>query len=370
MKKFIKKLHLYVALVFCLPLILQGLTGSILVFEHEISDFFLKRNHVFAEGEKHSVSEIISVAQKEIPQDFSPNFVKIDELATVRFSKKLEEKFFFLEAKIDPVSLEILQIKNPKEGFFAIIKKFHTNLLISGELGRNIVGSWGLAMLFMLFTGLILWYPKKDRPFTFKFKFSSVGKKFHRDLHVAVGFWTLIFVVISSFSGVYLAFPKATSKMIFSIFPGHDLKESANRIKVIPTQNYLKVDEVIALANDEAKAEEKFISVMLPTKLDQPFRVNFSHENYHDGEPQTTIFVDQYQKKIIEKRDPKSYSSGEKITTWQHAIHTGKAFGLWWKISIFLTGFLPLLFSVTGIIMWLFKKLNWFKTDAHTSGRR
>ena len=41
-------------------------------------------------------------------------------------------------------------------------------------------------------------------------------------------------------------------------------------------------------------------------------------------------------KEIIEKRDPKTFSIGEKIIVWQHAFHAGEGFGLKWQIPVFL----------------------------------
>lgn len=374
MKKFIKKLHLYFALVLFLPLILQGLSGTILVFEDKISDLILSNKTKIIEtdnlkesSQNHDpilASKIISIAQKEIDnsipketaEGFFPSLIKIEKKITVRFIKKTETKTSFIDVKLDPVSLKVLQVKNPKEGFFGFIKRFHTNILIDGDVGRNIVGIWGLAMLFLLITGIILWWPKKDRPYTFTFKFRSEGKKFHRDIHAAVGFWTLAFFLISSFSGVYLAFPKTTSKVILAIFPGQDLRSTASEIKVNPNKNIIQIDEVIKLAQTVVNQEEKLISANLPTKPDQPFRINFAPKNHRYGEPVITVFIDQYQNKIIEKRDPALYLTGEKIATWQHAIHTGEAFSIIWQIIIFLVGFLPLLFSITGIIMWTYKK--------------
>ena len=43
MRKFLKKLHLWIGLIFCLPLILMGLTGSILIFERESESLFAEK---------------------------------------------------------------------------------------------------------------------------------------------------------------------------------------------------------------------------------------------------------------------------------------------------------------------------------------
>ncbi|NDC64945.1 MAG: PepSY domain-containing protein, partial [Planctomycetia bacterium] len=57
-------------------------------------------------------------------------------------------------------------------------------------------------------------------------------------------------------------------------------------------------------------------------------------------------------------RDPRSYTLGETIMAWQHALHAGEGLGWTWKILVFLSGFLPPLFAVTGVSMWLIKRRN------------
>ena len=360
MAKTLKKIHRYLGLVLCIPLVLQGLVGATLVFQKEISAMLLRQNHVFVEGEMQSPRRLIEVAQPKMPEGFVASLVKIpaeeNSPAVIRFTKN-GEKTLMLEALIDPVSCEVLKIKNPETDFFRLIRKFHTSLFISGENGKTAVGIFGFVLLFMGLSGLVLWWPKKgnlQRALTFKF--ASKGKKFHRDLHGAVGFWFLLPLMVVSFAGVYLTFTPATSAVILSIFSGQDLRATAAEFKVEPQKNALTFDSVVSLATSAVEADEKLLSINLPAKPNQPYRVNFAPKNYRDGEPSITVFVDQFEQKIIEKRDPNFYASGEKIIAWQHALHTGEGFGIVWKITVFLVGFLPLLFSFTGIVLWLKKK--------------
>ena len=44
------------------------------------------------------------------------------------------------------------------------------------------------------------------------------------------------------------------------------------------------------------------------------------------------------------------------VLAWQHALHAGQGLGPVWKLLVFLSGFLPLLFAVTGLAMWLLKR--------------
>ena len=346
MRKFIKKLHLYTALVLFLPLVIQGLTGALLVFQHEIS----AKKYELSEGQRKPLAEIIEAARSQAPEGFKASSIRFDEAAIVRFSKRDGEKNMMREVVIDPVSLTVLEVKNPQEYWLNLIKRFHASLLIKGDLGKNIVGIYGFVLLFMTISGLIIWWPKPGnlkRALTFKF--SSEGKKFHRDLHSAVGFWSLIFLFITSFSGIYLIYPKGTHAFVASIFPARDLREIP---QIEPNSNAAKIDEIIAIA----KSENELKSIMIPSKPNQPYRLNFASKNHRDGEPLIVVFVDQYKREIIEERNPSNYSLGEKILAWQHSLHEGSGFGLPYQIAVFLVGFLPLLFSITGIALWWIKR--------------
>jgi uncharacterized iron-regulated membrane protein len=360
-RKFIKKLHLYAALIFCIPLILQGLTGAILVFQDEISHNSIKKNHVFAEGETRSAGAIIKAASAAVEKDFNLNSVKFSDVATVRFVKNEGEKKSLREVILDPVSLEVLEIKNPEKDFFRCLKKFHSSLYIKGELGHKIVSSFGFILLFLTISGMILWFPKaqnlrKPKAFTFKFKFSSTGKKFQRDLHVTFGFWTCVFLFITSLSGIYLSLPEGTYKALLAVLPS-DKMLPINAMQVEEKYSAkVEINEAVRLAKLEAGEGMTLVALGFPAKANQPYRLNFAAENDREGTPTMVVLLDPYTSQIIAKRDPKTFKTGNKFVAWQHALHTGEWLGLPTKIINFILGFTLLLFSITGIMMWLIKK--------------
>jgi uncharacterized iron-regulated membrane protein len=66
-----------------------------------------------------------------------------------------------------------------------------------------------------------------------------------------------------------------------------------------------------------------------------------------------TVLVDPWARQVAEIFDPCRYSAGEAMLAAQHALHAGRGFGLLWKLLVFLSGLLPVLFAATGIAMWL-----------------
>jgi uncharacterized iron-regulated membrane protein len=331
MRKKIKKLHLYVALIFFLPLILQGLTGMALVFEEEISNFSLVKNQ---ENKNYSIAEILDVSSKAGYSKVS--LIKFNENSIkVRFDKNAE-------IVLDSSSLKIVEDKKLQKGFFYFVKKFHTNLLLDQQWSRNTVGIFGVALLFLSISGIIIWWPKnldKLRA-SIKFSFRDIGYRFHKTVHKSVGIWIFIILTTSSLSGVYLVFKK----------PFTPIKVVAEERKI------LAIDEILKVA--AASVDNGYLAIIsFPVKPEQPYRLGFYKENsVKDSSFLVSVFINPYSGEIIEIRDPSKSSLGNRILAAQHAIHTGKIFGIVGKILVFLAGITPLIFSITGIYMWWMKK--------------
>jgi uncharacterized iron-regulated membrane protein len=74
------------------------------------------------------------------------------------------------------------------------------------------------------------------------------------------------------------------------------------------------------------------------------------------GGPLAWVLVDPWSARVLDVVDPKNYSAGETIMAWQHGLHEGAGLGWTWRILVFISGFLPPLFVITGIWMWLVKR--------------
>jgi uncharacterized iron-regulated membrane protein len=369
MKKILQKIHLYLALTFGIIIVLQGLSGSILVFEKQIDNFLLRQKHDFVEGQRAEIYEIINAGAAGVSQDYVPTLFRIspqkNTAAYIRFNKIDDRKSSF-EAFIDPVSLQVIEIGNPQEGVFNFIKKFHTNLLLKGDLGRNIIGSFGIILLILCITGIILWWPKlrdfkKSIHFKFTQKKSAAARQvFHRDLHKTFGFWLSIFLLISTISGIYLSFPKQISSGFFSVFAGDNPRDRINKIRIEAPEKKQKsakleiekiISEIIA-----KNPQLVFTSVMFPGKADQPVKLNFIEQNDFEDAPTTTFLINQNTSEIIAEFDPSEYKIPEKVIAWQPYLHEGRGLGMIWKIIVFICGLSLLLFAITGVYMWLLRK--------------
>lgn len=84
----------------------------------------------------------------------------------------------------------------------------HDNLL-AGPMGRTVNGVGAGAVILMVLTGLVIWWPGRRRWRRSLTLRRGVGwKRFTWDLHSVIGFWGSSFVLVFALSGLYLCFPE------------------------------------------------------------------------------------------------------------------------------------------------------------------
>lgn len=373
LRKVLQQIHLWIGVVLCVPFVMLGITGSVLVFEHELNDLFVTPPvHATATGTPKTLGEIVAAARAAAPQGTSPTMVGLPdepgEPASVRFQaqgRAQQGPGGGVQVLVDPVSLEVLATRQPSgDSWLRQIFFLHANLMVRGDRsGREAIGWLGVGMAILGVSGLVLWWPRPGRlkqalVFTWKAK----GARFHRDLHAAVGFWSLIVFMVVTISGIYLAFPQQLGAAVRSVLPARDLRAGfigTNAFRVTPVRGAqaMSVDDAAKLAV-EAIAGTTVRFVALPARPEQPMRVGLARPGHEHGAPMPTVLIDPLERKVIEALDPRDYTLGETIMAWQHALHAGEGLGWTWKILVFLSGFLPPLFAVTGISMWLIKRRN------------
>jgi uncharacterized iron-regulated membrane protein len=357
--------HLWAGLILGVPLVILGLTGSLLVLEHDIDRWSNPAFYRASEGAARPVSDIVAAALGCTTERMVAGMVILPgepgEPAIVRLSPpgRGGPGGPGLQVFVDPATLQILGTREPAGGIVRQAFLLHANLMVRGDrTGREIIGWLGVVMLALGLTGLYMWWPRNGRWLqAFTVKRGTGTYRFNRDLHGAVGIWGLVVFIVVSFSGVYLAFPQPVGGAITTILPGRDLRASAGAIKVKPTPGAVAMDVDAAIALARASVPEaETRSVFMANRPDQPYRIGLARPDARDGAPAIQVFVDPFERRVIEVRDPRDFSWGETITAWQHALHEGSGLGLVWKGLVLISGFLPLLFAVTGLTMWLRKR--------------
>jgi uncharacterized iron-regulated membrane protein len=98
----------------------------------------------------------------------------------------------------------------------------HDNLL-SGPVGRTVNGFCGLLVTVLGLTGLMIWWPGIQRWRRSLTVHRRVGwKRLNWDLHSAIGFWTVLSVLMFGITGAYLGIPGPFAAVVDFLEPSTD----------------------------------------------------------------------------------------------------------------------------------------------------
>lgn len=163
-RKISRKFHLWLSLIFCIPLIIISISGSVLVYAEQINEVLLK-DKVFRTQEsiaKFPVRMKFSTLQSEIKSKFKEYAIMgwsiaQDPLKTDKIrlsSQKLQKRIIIY---LDAFSGEIKGAPMPRdEGFIGAINKLHAELFL-GRGGRIFTGIVGLSALLIGISGFFIY---------------------------------------------------------------------------------------------------------------------------------------------------------------------------------------------------------------------
>jgi uncharacterized iron-regulated membrane protein len=399
----LQQVHLWVGLILLLPLVMMGITGAVLVYAHDIEHLLGQGEpDVKTAGEWQSAGRLIEAAKAA---NSEPGRVPIavrwpieaGEPAAVRLSRpgmagerpqfrgggqggqqsgqqggqapaapaqgRVPTQSPFagsLQILIDPVSLQVLTTQQAMTGWVRFFHDLHGHVFIPGGVGREIVGWLGVAMLVLGCSGLYLWWPRAGQwKAAFRVRRKAKGLRLNRELHGAVGIWSLVIFMLVNFTGVYLAFPQQLSAAVNSVWPGRDMRAAMFQARVEPMRGTapMDVDEAIELARARVPGT-RFLNAFLSVRPDQAMRVGLIRPGHEEGAPAITVIIDPYRKSVVDVFDPQAMSTGEKIIAWQRALHYGIGLGGVYKFLVFVSGVIIPVFAVTGFLMWWIKRRN------------
>lgn len=358
-KKSIRQLHLWLGLSSGLIVFIIAITGCLYAFQEEIQN--LTQEYRFVEKQDKAFllpSQLEQIARKELPTK---------ALHAIQYNgteKAAEAIFFQYELNdyyiiyLNPYSGKILQIVNENEGFFRFVLDGHYYLWLPHEIGQTVVASATLIFVFLLISGLILWYPKNKKAAKqrvwFNWKKSLKWKRKNYDLHSITGFYVLLIALIFAVTGLVWGF-QWFGYSYYTVLGGEKSLVYEDPISV-KTQRTLEkpIDKVWEIMQKEYP-QAKSIEIHPPENDSTCIAANANPEEGTFWKIDYRYF-DQYsleEKQVnhIFGRYP-SATVSDKIIRMNYDIHTGAIFGLAGKIFAFLISLLIASLPITGFFIW------------------
>ena len=343
-----------------------AITGSCWVFKDEIETLYSDYKKVVPQEK-----EIITASEaKEIALEVFPTkhihgtlFKKADDAVEVIFYEAEPE--FYQSVFLNPYSGEVLHVKDHFSGFFAFVLKGHLYLWLPKQIGGKVVSISIFLFLFILISGLVLWWPKKlkylKKRASFKWKPSTKWKRKNYDLHAIVGFYIYSLAFVLAFTGSVMAFnwfyyvvykSAGGTKAPQFIIPNNNSGLAMNDGKTMP------LDKLIPMLQEDVPEADSF-ELHYPYSDSTSVYVEVSRMDgvYYNSDYR---FFDANTLEEIET--PSIYGKyseatfADKVIRMNYDIHIGSIGGITGKIIAFLSSLIIASLPVTGTLLWYGKK--------------
>jgi len=343
------QIHLWLGLTLGVVGILIGISGSILVYDHEFDALINPRRYAVS-GSRASLefAEYAEHARQSVPGEGRVLNIRLPEVeglpvvALVRGKEGTQ----FSRVYLDPPTGRVLDAA-PGGGFIGWLHRFHENLTLREYWGREVVGLVGIAMLISSLSGIYLWWPVRGR--LREALGPRPGLTGSRNLHYLFGFYGALLLALLSFSGIWLAYVDAGRAVVAAVSPLSPLPRNIRAPEPPAGAKAIAPDAVVSAAR-ALYPDAKVIGLGMPAGPRGTYRVNLEGP---DGA--ISVFLDPASGSLLQRLDPAGRSGGDRFLALQRSLHTGDTFGAA-RFLLFLAGLLPGVLAVTGTLMWLSKR--------------
>lgn len=379
MRKIFRNIHLWLSVPFGILITLICFSGAALVFEKEVMElchrelYFVKK----VEAAPLPMEQLMTKVAATLPDSVSVTGVNIssdpERAYQVTLSKPRRASMY-----VDQYTGEITG-KYERAPFFNFMFRMHRWLLDSmkqdGSIfwGKMIVGTSTLMFVFVLISGVVVWWPRTRKALknSLKIVANKGWRRFWYDLHVAGGMYALVFLLAMALTGLTWSFQwyRTGFYKTFGVevqpSMGHgnaaanatakggkrdgkpEGREGRGAHRYSPYTNWQQVYEQLAEANPDYKqisVSDGSASVAVPRFGNQRGTDRYKF-NPRNGEiTETTLYKD--------------LDNSGKIRGWIYSVHVGSWGGMLTRILTFVAALIGASLPLTGYYLWIRKKIK------------
>jgi uncharacterized iron-regulated membrane protein len=349
-------LHRYIGFTIGLPIVLIGLTGSLLVFKPEIEQLLItqKFGYIEPQAQMISIDTVLATAKSELVS--RPEL----KIYSIRLPPKPSSPYQvdLFDNNDQFTRLFIHSYTGKVMGWMSdstierIILKLHYGLL-SGLAGEIVVGIIGLFLFILSITGLILWTGWRNLISGFKIKWNGHLRRVNFDIHKVTGIFTTLLLSMTAFTGFCWNFSDLSYPIIYAATFTRPLPELTST--PIPNQEPLPISKLLENSNTVFPGAKTF-SMTIPEKATDvvSIRKRQRHETLFYG--QSDLLIDSYSGKILRVVDSKKMPLGDSIIASFEPLHYGTFWGFSSRILYIFVGLSPLILLITSLIMFRYPK--------------
>ena len=394
MKKIFRKIHLWLSVPFGLIITLVCFSGAMLVFENEVNEWF-RRDLYYVETVKESplpMDKLLEKVATTLPDSVAVTGVSISSdpgrAYQVSLSKPRRASLY-----VDQYTGEV-KGKSERSGFFMFMFRMHRWLLDSMNpgnegifWGKMIVGVSTLLLVFVLISGIVIWWPRTRKALKNSLKITATKgwRRFWYDLHVAGGMYTLIFLLAMALTGLTWSFPwyRTAFYKVFGVevqqraAQGHEQKSDAQKrdTKLAAHREKKREGNEVRKGEKSGRPENNHSDMYSVTSpfvywqeiYDKLGRQNPEYKQISISSGTASVSFNRFGNQRASDRYSFNTDNGEftetslyqhqdksgKIRGWIYSVHVGNWGGMFTRILTFIAALLGAALPLTGYYLWI-----------------
>ena len=349
-QKIIRKIHLWLGVTCGIIASFSGLTGSLYVWQPEITALLnpelLRVENIEQINDSiilNSASTLIEAHNDSINKVFLP----YREQKTISLLFNNGKTHYY-----HPLNNTFLGEKSTSIKFFENLLSVHRTLGIP-KFGKYIIGTSAVVFFLLLLTsGIYIWwkiYARKLRK-GFRIKWKSKKRKFNFDLHKVLGIYFITPLFVISFTGAYFTY-NTTYKEALKLFDKREQVSDYSEKSII--NESLTLNEYLLDQNNDYAIR----AIYFPQEKTDGYKIRYIKDRFiQPGFRKTKEVVLKANGIVTTSSDYDTDANSLRIAAQFYPIHIGEIMGLTGRLLVFISGFIPLILFVTGLRIFLSKK--------------
>ncbi|WP_438970992.1 PepSY-associated TM helix domain-containing protein [Methylophaga sp.] len=362
MRKFWIEFHKISGLMILIPLLLQSISGSIIVFDHAIDEWLnpdILLTQPSDNAEQAPIGEVMASARSALPNTAyikSLRKPRHDNTVYMAYVVMTEQSPYFdkrMEVLIDPYTAEVTAVREWGKYFASFVYLLHFTLLLD-TYGALFLGFLAMLMFVNVIIGVYLGWPKSKAAWDWllarKHRQTPLIGRLKR-WHIMTGLISLPIFVVLILTGISMIFHDQTEVLF-------DRPHPPELNVHFDTEQSIDIDQWLPAAKAHWP-EAKWLRIAQPTSNSPAVIVTMRQA----GDPRKTtgssqLWLHPQTNEVIAEQDYNALTIRQKTALWLFPLHSGEAFNLPGRLLIFLCGLLTSILTLAGGWLWYKRKFR------------
>lgn len=341
------KLHRWVALAIGWALVLAGLLGALLVVAKPLDQWVHPELFRQPAQVKAAAAASLGEVKQRLDHQFGPGTAytfrpprRPDDTLWVTVRGSWEGVVYF-----DALGRELGR-RSETEGAYKLLFELHSALLL-GDTGKAILTTAAGIYLFLLVTGLWLWWPRRWP--SFRIHWRGGVQRAALDFHNTAGALLGALIAVSIASGAYMAWPPlrtfVTTVAGDTPVQGPKLSASAAGSTAMPLDRMVKQAQSVF-------PEGMVGYIHVPAASHQPVRIRLKLPDDPHPNGLSSVWLHPATGEVLKVARWSELDPGNRLVSTVYPLHTGALGGPVHELIVGITGLAMTGLGAAGLLLW------------------